>query len=496
MLKQIAVLMIILAASKVHADDICIVPVVGGQPKLPIEFEQPYRMATSPRRVPGFDGLIVKAFNRHELYEFNGESLTLIEDDFPHVWGFAFEHGIHLGPDGTAWGFGSRPRVIFRLGSNTSVWEPIEASRGYDRAFFDQGTGDVYWRVRTSKQLRRVSAKGAIEDVDLPIFDGAETVSFRTISELHGALSLTAPRSSYPRQSTSLWFQPLDGAWQKISLELPDGQRLLDTFQDAQIQSSGEFIRVFPSNSVFAPLIFRFSHSTLDFVTSLPAGTWEYHAASQNWIGRIGLYSRSTKTSWGFWKETPKTLTPHFLVLAPNETKAQRVPGLASQSDVVGERIFYHPQPITISGDNPVFLHADKGIVLFDGVPLSQKQTLPYDAVGDHPSVRSLGGLNIIQSEIGVFVLKDDLSFERVDNFPVENPWPHEIDIEYVDAWQSYLIIDRRTGEIHQSKDMELFTKVETGKQVKGVAGVLLNPTSVLLIGEEELLVATKKCVT
>lgn len=66
--------------------------------------------------------------------------------------------------------------------------------------------------------------------------------------------------------------------------------------------------------------------------------------------------------------------------------------------------------------------------------------------------------------------------------------------IEYVDAWQSYLVIDRQSGEVHQSKDMRLFTKVKTEKRVNGVVGVLPDPASVLLVGEEQLLVATKVC--
>jgi hypothetical protein len=69
----------------VNANELCVVPVAGSEPQLTVEFEQPDRIATSPRTVPGFDGMIVKAFKRHELYEFNGTSLSLLQSDFPHV---------------------------------------------------------------------------------------------------------------------------------------------------------------------------------------------------------------------------------------------------------------------------------------------------------------------------------------------------------------------------------------------------------------------------
>lgn len=494
MYKQTMALMISLSASIANAEDVCVVPVVGGQAKLPVEFEQPYRIATSPRSVPGFDGLIVKASNRHELYKFNGSSLTLIQDDFPHVWGFAFEHGIHLGPNGEAFGFGSRPRVIFRLGSDASTWEPIESTRGYKSAFFDQGSGDVYWHAPSSKQLRQIRADGAIEDVELPSFNGDQTVSLRTVSEIDGVLSLTGPARSTAQSSSSIWFRQLDGDWARVPLELSDGQRLFDTLEGAEIQISNGFIRVFPDSTAYSPLIFRFSEEGLAFESSLPAGIWRYHTPSHNWIGRVGPRSQPKKRRIVLWRETTETLPPHFLVLGPDETEALLIPGLASQSDVFGDTVFYHPRPITIPDENPVFVRSDKGIVVLDGVRLSERQLLPYEDIGDHLRIKNLGRLNIIQSEKGVFILNDDLSLDKVENFPAESPWPHEVSIEFVDAWQSYLVIDRQSGKIHHSKDIKRFTNVETEERIDGVVGVLPDPASVLLIGEERLLVATKDC--
>ena len=477
-----------------NAEEFCVVSVAGSEARLPVEFAQPYRIATSPRTVPGFDGMIVKAAIRQELYEFNGSSLSVVEDDFPDVWGFAFEHGIHVGPDGEAFGFGSRPRVIFRLGSHASSWEPIEATRGYKRAFFDQGAGDVYWQATSSENLKRIKADRASEEADLPVFNGDQTTSVRTISEIKGALALTGSRSSTPQQSSSLWFRPFGMDWVRILVDLPEGQRLLPTFQDAHIEVGNGIVRIFPSNSAFEPLIFLFSEDELDFVTTLPAGTWEYHAASQNWIGRIGPWSQSTRKGFGFWKETPETLPPHFLLLGPDETEAQLIPGLTSQSDVAGEKIFYHPRPMIISGETSVFVHADEGIVVLDDVSLSQIQVLSYEEIGDHPTVKSLGGRIIIQSEIGLFVLNENLSLQRVGNFPVEVPWPHEVSIDYVEPWQTYLIIDKRSGEVHVSRDMERFTRLESEERVTGVVGVLPEPTSALVIGEDQLYAVKQHC--
>jgi hypothetical protein len=492
--KQLFIAIFALWASMGNANQFCVVPVAGSEPQLPVEFERPFLIATSPRTVPGFDGMIVKAVQRYELYEFNGSSLTLLQRDFPHGWGHAFEHGIHIGPHGDAFGFGFRPRVIFRLGHDASSWEPIEATRGYQSAFFDQGTGDVYWQASSRGALVRIKSSGTSEEVELPVFIGDQTVSIRTIAEIHGVLALTGPRQLTVRQNSSLWFRPFGGDWVRTSVDLPDGQRLLSTFQGAQVDVENDVVRIFPSNAAFEPLIFRFFEGELEFISSLPAGTWEYHPGSGNWIGRVGPWSQSTKTGFGFWRETPETPPPHFLVLGPDETEARLIPGLTSQSEVVGEKIFYHPRPITISGKNPVFVHASEGIAVLDGQSLSQIQVFSYEEIGDHPTVKSLGGINFIQSEFGLFVLNDNLWIHRVGNFPVEAPWPHEVQIDYVDLWQTYLVIDKRSGEIHVSKDMERFTKLEIDKRVTDVVGVLPEPASVLVVGEDRLYALKQGC--
>lgn len=486
--------MVALGATMANAEKFCVAPVAGSEAQLPVEFEQPYRIATSPRTVPGFDGLIVKATNRQELYEFNSTSLSLVEGDFPHVWGSAFEHGIHVGRDGEAFGFGSRPRVIFRLVSNASNWEPIESTRGYARAFFDQGAGSVYWRASSSQQLERIIADGVSEAVDLPEFNGDQTVSVRTISEINGALALTGPRSSTPRQSSSLWFRSHGSEWVRILVDLPNGQRLLPTFQDAQVEVSSDIVRVFPFSTAFEPLIFRFSEQGLKFVTSLPAGIWRLYPPSQNWIGRIGPWVVPQETSFSFWKEEAVQRAPRFLVLGPSETEARFVPGLVSAGEASGQSVFDHPEPIIMIEAMPIFVRSERGFMVLDGEQAVEIEALQYENIGTHPSMKTIGELNIIQSELGVFVLSDDFSLQRIGNFPAENPWPHEVTIEYVEAWQTYIIIDGRSGEIHISKDMQSFSNVESAQRISGAVGVLPEPTSVLVVGEDQLYAVTQDC--
>ncbi|KJZ17655.1 hypothetical protein TW80_16890 [Loktanella sp. S4079] len=91
-------------------------------------------------------------------------------------------------------------------------------------------------------------------------------------------------------------------------------------------------------------------------------------------------------------------------------------------------------------------------------------------------------------------MLDDNLSLHKVANFPVEAPWPHEVRIDYVELWEAYLVIDKQSGVIHVSKDMERFTALEPEERVTGVVGLLPEPTSVLVIGEDQLYAVKQDC--
>lgn len=478
-----------------NAQEFCILPVAGSEPRLSVEIDQPYRIAISPKVVPGFDGLIVNALNRPELYEFDGESLSLIESDFPHVWGFAFEYGIHIAPSGEAYGFGSDPKVIFYHSNGYSGWEPIEETRDYYRAFFDQGSGDVYWRSSRSGRLKRFATGRAQEERDFPVFNGDQTVSIRTIPEINGALALTGLQRSTPSKSSSIWFRASGGAWGRIAIDLPEGQRLIDTFQDARVQVINGLIRIFPSNSAFEPLFFRISPEGLSFVGSAPNGEWQYHPPSGTWIGWNGrLVQPTEETLLGFWDVEAEPVPPKMFTLGTNEIEPSRVPSLESPSHVRGQKIFYRPETIILAGEMPALIRSESGLATFDGTGLTERTALRYDAIGNSPYIRSLGQFHVVQSEKGVFLLGADLSLVHIDKFPVQQPWRHEVSIDYVDAWQTYVVVDRRSGAVYVSPDMREFSVVASAERITKFVGILPKPTSVLMVGENRLFAITNQC--
>ena len=130
-------------------------------------------------------------------------------------------------------------------------------------------------------------------------------------------------------------------------------------------------------------------------------------------------------------------MPPYFLVLSANETDARRISGLASQGEVSGQSVFYHPEPVVMIEALPALLRSDKGIVALDGLQVSEPRALSYEKIGNRPKIKNLGRLDIIQSELGVFILNKNLSVRTVNDFPVDNPWPHEVSIDFVEAWRA-----------------------------------------------------------
>jgi hypothetical protein len=482
-------------ATPAHAEQYCIQPVAGGEPTLSVELDQPYRIATSPKVVPGFDGLVVKALNRHELYEFDGTGLSVIESDFPHVWGFAFEHGIHITPNSEAYGFGSDPKVIFY--HRHSGWTPIDETQGYLHAFFDQGSGDVHWRSSSTGRLNSLADGQVQKRRDFPVFGSDQTVSVRTIPEIDGVLALTGSYRSIPSESSSIWFRASGGTWSKITIDLPEGHRLLDTFQDAKIQVIDGLIKIFPSNTAFAPLFLRISSERLVFAGSASRGDWQYHSPSETWIGWNGQSNQPIrKTMFGLWSSEAEPFPPKMFKLGSTEIEPTHVSGLEPPSETRGGKIFYRPQTVILTGDMPAFVSTKTGIATFDGTHLIERKNLGYEAIGNSPYIGSLGPFHFIQSEKGVFLLNDDLSLVHIDTFPIVQPWRHEVSIDYVSDWRTYVVVDRRLGKVYVSSDMQNFSLIGSAERITKFVGISPEPATVLLVGESGLFAIKNECAS
>jgi len=491
----ILILISVFNAQAAYALKLCVLPVIDSDPKLKVEIEQPYRMATDPRILPSYDGLLIHAFNRHELYEFDGTRVNLIKDPFPHVWGFAYRHGIHLSSQGQAYGFGSKPRAIFYTDNKQATWTPIEGTHGYYQAFYDIGSNTVYFRQSRLDAALPITNGKIGKQITLPVWEGKKTQSIHTVSDLGVALALTGNFNSTPNGSNSIWYRLNEKDWQKISLNLPDGYRLLDTFQDAKITVSNNLIRIFPANSAFEPIFLRLTSGNVTYAGSAPNGAWQYHAQSNTWLAWHGKTVQPKSTSWlEFLKLSNEPVPPQLLILEPDEVQADTIPDLHPPFSGTGNKIFYYPSIVSLDGVTPAIIGHSQGLATLKDTSFSLQEKLSYDVIGKLPKVWSSGRFNLIQSEKGVFFLNEDMTIERIENFPIEQPWQHQTSINYIEYWKAYMIVDRSSGKIFISTDMREFSELNTEKRITKFVGVLPSPLSVLTVGEDRLYTVTTEC--
>jgi hypothetical protein len=487
-------------AGTTEAEPLCIRAVPGGEPVLEVEREQPYRIATNPRQVPGFPGLVVQAMNRHALLHFDGQRLREINQAFPHVWGFAFSHGIHVTPNGDAYGFGGNPRAIFHIAAGAADWQPIPTTRDYLRALFDRGSGDVYMFPRGERRLDAgppvlIRNGQVIGAASLPGTERAPVVSIRTITELSVTLAVTVAGRYAPDPDVDLWFRPAaGGAWRRLAAEVQQSELPRD-LDAVDIRIDGDLLKLFPHSWHLAPIFLRVDGRELTYAGAAPPGLWRYHAASRSWIGWVGEFVQEvSQPRWWFFQDSAEPVPPRLALVRDGLAYATFVPNLVPPSRISGRKAFFRPNIWLLDPPGPALIPGVHGVWVFDGTSFEAPAELRYERIGTFPGIRTLGEVDIIQSEKGIFRLDADLSATPVSGFPFAEPWRPQFTLGYVPAWQSYWAIDRRSGALMISTDFERFERVPSPAGIHGAVGHVDDPTSLLLVGEDRLYMLTAAC--
>jgi len=161
-----------------------------------------------------------------------------------------------------------------------------------------------------------------------------------------------------------------------------------------------------------------------------------------------------------FWKTPKKTKIPKLFLLNHGEITpteiAELVPDIRIGKNGTG-LLSAHIQPIPEL--NLLLLTSEKGHITFDGSVFEAAPSLDFQIVGNRPSVLREGGRLFLQSSKGVFKLSEDLSVEKVSNFPVDEPWRHQVSINYYPKLRRYIINDKRSGKVFSSEKLETFSQ-------------------------------------
>jgi hypothetical protein len=249
------------------------------------------------------------------------------------------------------------------------------------------------------------------------------------------------------------------------------------------IEVSDDLVRIFPENNAYGPLFFKLTDGKMSFAGFAPAGDWNRHPATKVWFGWSGPYVQT--------KRGVERMRPKAFMLGPGRVKATLVETLEPPTL---DKDFYLPQTVILSGEMPALFSDIHGFLAFDGSGFTSPAGLSSEILGDLPLIRSLGGKHLSQSEKGVFEIKEDLSVVRFDSFPIVEPWGPLVSIDYVAAWEVFVIVDKTSGKLFASRNMKEFEVIPSTEPLRDIVAILDEPPSALIVGQGGLVSMTDHC--
>ena len=487
----IAVLLFMLAGSA-HGQEFCVRPIPGAEPISDTENKRASLNFGYPDVIAGYKGVVLNTHDYKKLFHFNGQELVEIKDDFPHTSFFAYTN-IHTDLNGNSYGFGSKPKGIFYLPKGGAKWQVLDNPKEYKSVRFDQGSGAVYFS-RNGSSWETVLNGQVVGSADMPDHESGFVSAIRTVPELSGVFALVrskVAKQRYKLPNQSLWFKPEGRDWQKIDIPV-----LID-LNKSTFEVSGNLVRIFRGGRR-APLFLSKTSQGLKFQGVGPVGYWHPHTESKSRLAWIGKESQKLeklkRVSMFSLKKRPNKLTPPKLFLLRNgATTAEEIEGVKPYSIRSKLNISYSGRHNNALGLH--FIHAETGLVVFDGTNISEPESLRYANIGIFPSIKVIDGDVFIQSQKGVFRLSPELDVRRIESFPITEPWGFYVDINYFKQANRFLISDRRSDTFFTSSDMKVFTKLENEEKILSIRAVIQDPpTALVAAGERKVYRVTQDC--
>jgi len=481
--KAAAVTLILMLTGVAQAQEFCIQPLNGAEP------QQPTGFLTHPNIIPGYGGIVFTDYYRKKLLHYNGSELLEIKDDFPHLSGFAHTN-THIAPNGDAYGFGSKPKGIFYLPKGEEGWRRLDEANGYRKKYlFDKGNGDVlFWR---EGKWKRIHNGKLINDFDPPVDDYKLISRVQTVPELNGTFALLKPKSSINEHKRSLWFKPKGGAW--IQIDIPD-KTTLEFLQNLDISVRGKLIHIRDGRR--KKLIFlTVAKNGLKFLGAAPEAGWTDYDESGDLLAWVGKSEQKMEKQRFFGLLKPKQeLSPPKLSIIRGGSATQEVLSQVEprQTEPKGT-VFFFTGIYSDPSNGRSFVYTSTGLGVYDGKTFLVPEALSESNIGKG-SLKFLNGETYIQSKKGVFKLTKALTVERVDTFPIPEPWGHQVEIEYLRAADLYLVSDSKSKSFYTSSDMESFTEVGSEYKLDRISAVLNQPPAAIVSGEDGLYNFAQNC--
>ena len=472
-----------------HAQEFCVRPLTGAESVSDIEDSQPRRLVRHPNIIPGYNGIVFAAYDSKRLLHYNGTEFLEITDDFPHLSGFAHKN-IHLTPNSDAYGFGSKPKGIFYLPKGAEDWERVSSVGGYKRRMFDKGTGDViFWSDGSWKRIHKGEIVG---ELDLPEEDYKLITHVQTVPDVDGTFAFLRRTASINERRGAVWFKPNDGIWKEIDIP---SEKMGYFSHSIDIHVSGNLIRILDRRQKQL-LFLTVTKNDLKFLGTAPEARWTKYGEDGDLLAWVGKSEQKIEKRrfFGLLRAKQKVIPPKLSIIREGSVTQEILSyDVEPRQTAPKGTVFYFTGIYSDPSSGRSFVHTSTGLGMYDGKTFLVPEGLS-DSNSGKGSLKFLSGETYIQSKKGVFKLTKTLDVNRIDTFPIPEPWGHQVEIEYLKMPGLYLISDQKSKSFYTSSDMESYTEVGSEYKVDRIRAVLNEPPAAILSGQDGLYNFSQNC--
>lgn len=396
-MRGLALVVLMMIRSPAFAQ-LCVVPVIDGQPTEEPELTQPYRMAAETLTITGYPHLVIRPSNHKGLYTVEDGHFRPLFAQFPKVGWWQFRQ-THMLSDGRVFALGRNPDVIFVLDDQEGVFLPIAETEGYRVSYFDTEK-DVLWFSSASGALMQIGPDGPVA-VTMPQIRerSRETPLPRYVEAFGGYIAAT---------DFSLWYLR-DGATDWVELLTRGTQNHLWT-----TASSPEFTVpiLVDADQNLAYMTYRSGAAVFDIATGAPHFLYfvEHPSDAAQVNGRIIVKQKNYRQRWfggGF--DTLSPLWPDLFVLGRDGPEP--VQGMPDQIDTSGNPLLAYNLRY-VPAWNRAIVWINESWIAFDGTRL-----LPIPSLADQPSYLGpieIQGQGLLKASGSYFNVGDSLEIESI----------------------------------------------------------------------------------
>jgi hypothetical protein len=486
----------------------CILPVAGEEPMSEVEREQPYRLASNPITLPGYDGLLLRPYNRPEklhFYEIAGT--TYQARARPAPGSNIIDKDIRLVTGGDHFLAGWDGRVLWQLPAGSDQWQEARPGEKWWGTAYDEGTGDFYVGFAAQAPLLRWNGDAFVPTGPMPTASGAVPspltefglpVAILTLPQAGGTFAVAVDWHDEDRRS--LWFRPLGGTWTLVATQqdlnrLTPGLRFPGPFRDADVSEDGQTVRLFSNHQKDASVLLRHGPDGWTLEEAAPYQGWVKHRGSGIRLAWSGELSQDlTERVLLFFERSVPFKPPVLQALDPGTLVPRPVTEVTPKVDVGEKTALNRSSIVEVPGVEPLLVEAETGWMAFEGKGFRTLPGWEANRIGENARISRVGPLVLIQSLNGVFRVTDTLDAELVQTFPEGTSLSATTSITWLEEAALFVVMAANDHAVFTSRDFVSFDRVPSPVPITSAVAALPDRPGMLLVGTDGLYTLEAEC--